>query len=152
MVGTVGASEVFIIALIVMLVLAAVAFVASRSASAGPSVPVPRPELDAATIRSVSDLVDRGRRIEAIKVLRDATGLGLKESKDWVDGWDPARAANLSHSASTPEPDAAVLEQLAIGARAVRASSGDIHAIKFVREETGWGLADAKAYVDRLGG
>ena len=29
--------------------------------------------------------IDRGHKIEAIKLLRDATGLGLKESKDAVE-------------------------------------------------------------------
>ena len=29
--------------------------------------------------------VDAGRKIEAIKILRDETGLGLKEAKDAVD-------------------------------------------------------------------
>jgi hypothetical protein len=29
--------------------------------------------------------VDNGRKIEAIKILRDETGLGLKEAKDVVD-------------------------------------------------------------------
>lgn len=29
-----------------------------------------------------------GQKIQAIKVVRDATGLGLKESKDLVDSWD----------------------------------------------------------------
>jgi ribosomal protein L7/L12 len=36
-------------------------------------------------LQSVSDLVLQGRKIEAIKHYRDATGLGLKESKDAVD-------------------------------------------------------------------
>lgn len=33
----------------------------------------------------IKELVDGGRMIEAIKQLREATGLGLKESKDIVD-------------------------------------------------------------------
>ena len=33
----------------------------------------------------VADLVDRGLKIKAIKVYREATGAGLKEAKDAVD-------------------------------------------------------------------
>jgi large subunit ribosomal protein L7/L12 len=33
-------------------------------------------------------LAKNGRKIEAIKAVRDITGLGLKEAKDLVDSWD----------------------------------------------------------------
>jgi hypothetical protein len=33
----------------------------------------------------VSDLIDQGKRIAAIKAYRDATGAGLREAKDAVD-------------------------------------------------------------------
>jgi ribosomal protein L7/L12 len=32
-------------------------------------------------------LVERGSMIEAIKLVREKTGLGLKEAKDLVDAW-----------------------------------------------------------------
>jgi large subunit ribosomal protein L7/L12 len=35
--------------------------------------------------QSVEELVRAGRKIEAIKLLREETGLGLKEAKDQVD-------------------------------------------------------------------
>jgi ribosomal protein L7/L12 len=31
--------------------------------------------------------IQAGRKIEAIKIVRERTGLGLKEAKDMVDGW-----------------------------------------------------------------
>ena len=34
------------------------------------------------------DLARQGRKIEAIKVVREETGLGLKEAKDLVDSWE----------------------------------------------------------------
>jgi len=44
-------------------------------------------------------LVNEGRTIEAIKVLRQSEGIGLKQAKDWVD-WhiaqDPMLAAQLA--------------------------------------------------------
>jgi len=43
-------------------------------------------------------LVNEGRTIEAIKVLRQSEGIGLKQAKDWVDWYiaqDPMLAAQL---------------------------------------------------------
>lgn len=39
----------------------------------------------------VQDALDRGQKIEAIKRLRQATGLGLKEAKDRIDLASAAR-------------------------------------------------------------
>ncbi|MCB1519537.1 MAG: ribosomal protein L7/L12 [Hyphomicrobiaceae bacterium] len=44
-----------------------------------------RTRLSPATDRAVRDLVRQQRVIEAIKLVRQETGLGLKESKDLVD-------------------------------------------------------------------
>jgi ribosomal protein L7/L12 len=52
----------------------------SPSAPAGEAVPV------SAEVRA---LAMQGKKIQAIKVLRDETGLGLKESKDIVDRLAP---------------------------------------------------------------
>ena len=41
--------------------------------------------LDEATTRRVDDLLRANKKIEAIKVLREATGLGLKESKELAE-------------------------------------------------------------------
>lgn len=110
-----------------------------------PSVPVPPRPIDDATVQEITDLLARDRTIQAIKRLREATGAGLVEAKERIDAWHVAGSA-----ATTPETSA-VLDELAVEARRVRDSSGPIRAIKVVRERTGWGLADAKAYVDRLG-
>jgi ribosomal L7/L12-like protein/putative oligomerization/nucleic acid binding protein len=76
---------------------------ADRTASAvstGPVRPVPA-DLEA----KVRELVARGQKITAIKVVRMATGMGLKEAKDWVDAL-PSRSPAI---AQTPvaEPGAA---------------------------------------------
>ncbi|MFC5678810.1 ribosomal protein L7/L12 [Aeromicrobium endophyticum] len=133
----------------VAIVVLAVCLVASLAASwkgrsRTPSVPVPLVPLDEATAREVSDLIARDRKIQAIKLVRDATGAGLREAKERVEAWDAAPSAQ-------PVETSAVLDDLAAEARSVRDASGPIHAIKLVRERTGWGLADAKGYVDRLG-
>jgi Ribosomal protein L7/L12 C-terminal domain len=44
--------------------------------------------LDPQTEAAINDAMARGNKIEAIKIVREATGLGLKESKEAVDRLD----------------------------------------------------------------
>lgn len=46
--------------------------------------------LDPATHRSVTLALAARKKIEAIKILREATGMGLKESKETVEAWERA--------------------------------------------------------------
>lgn len=87
------------------------------------------PDLDA----RLRELAGDGKQIVAIKELRQATGMGLREAKEHV-------------FALTPEPPRRDLDRVL----ALVAQGKKIEAIKEMRERTGWGLADAKAYVDRL--
>lgn len=41
--------------------------------------------LDPQTEAAINDAMARGNKIEAIKIMREATGMGLKESKEAVD-------------------------------------------------------------------
>jgi len=46
----------------------------------------------------VIQAIEQGRKIEAIKLLRKHTGLGLKESKEWIDSYErqhPGRIAPM---------------------------------------------------------
>jgi ribosomal protein L7/L12 len=45
-------------------------------------------DIDPALLDEIRTLSDSGRKIEAIKRLRDATGLGLAEAKDIVESLD----------------------------------------------------------------
>jgi ribosomal protein L7/L12 len=94
----------------------------------------------------------KGRTIDAIKQLRDAHGLGLKEAKDIIDahqhGPAPAHttapAGTTGFTASTAMgsvPDT-VLQALALGHK--------IEAIRLLREHAGIGLKEAKDRVDAL--
>jgi ribosomal protein L7/L12 len=136
------------VAIVVLAVCVVAALVARwRGRPKTPSVPVPPRPLDEATTREITDLIASNRKIEAIKRLRQATGAGLVEAKEQVDAW----GAGAQPTPTTTPEQSAVLDDLAVEATRVRDSSGAIHAIKLVRDRTGWGLADAKAYVDRLG-
>lgn len=53
-----------------------------------PAAPQMSVDVEAAIVSltpQLDDLIRRRRKIEAIKILYDATGLGLKEAKDVVD-------------------------------------------------------------------
>lgn len=84
---------------------------------------------------------ERGDLIEAIKIVRADTGLGLKEAKDLVDVYrsgHPLIAADF-------EADQSVMPNEAIQAIA---ASNVIEAIKIVREKKHLGLKEAKDFVD----
>ncbi|GEN86877.1 ribosomal protein L7/L12 [Oceanobacillus sp. FSL W8-0428] len=75
-------------------------------------------------------------KIKLIKFVRVETGLGLKEAKDLVEGNFKMNTAD-----SDTELQQKVKEMLQSG-------SGPIKATKYVREQTGWGLKEAKDFVD----
>jgi ribosomal protein L7/L12 len=92
--------------------------------------------------------IGRGDVIEAIKLLRAATGLGLKEAKDLVDAHRSGKTVSvvlLAHSESLPA--SGPLPQPVM--QALR-NGNKIEAIKLLREETGLGLKEAKDAVEAL--
>lgn len=55
--------------------------------------PIPTPHVLPATIASqIDDLVTAGKEIEAIKLLREHTGSGLRDAKDGIDRWVPGKS------------------------------------------------------------
>ncbi len=109
----------------------------------------------AAHDHQVLDLLTQGQKIGAIKRVRELTGVGLKEAKDFVEMLEQGKIEisspppPLSSDASptfyaTPEQaayDPEVRDYLARGLK--------INAIKRVRELTGLGLKEAKDWVDK---
>jgi ribosomal protein L7/L12 len=86
---------------------------------------------------------NRGQLVEAIKIARADTGLGLKEAKDLVD----------AYLAGNPVPDlqaSGFTENTTLpGAVIAAAESGNtMEAIRMLRTETGLGLKEAKDAVD----
>lgn len=92
-------------------------------------------------------LVVEGKALQAIKLVREATGMGLKEAKDYVyalaGGSDGLH--DLDTSSTSPADIRGDAELSALLAR-----GNTIGAIKRVRELTGMGLKEAKDYVDGL--
>ncbi|MEM6326155.1 MAG: ribosomal protein L7/L12 [Bacteroidota bacterium] len=82
----------------------------------------------------VVDLIREGRKIEAVKAVREATGASLKDALHAVEEIERGTAAD------DPMPEVVAL------AREGRA----VDAIALLRERTGLGLKEAKDVVDAL--
>jgi large subunit ribosomal protein L7/L12 len=102
-------------------------------------VPVSQPSADLE--QQVRLLMDRGRIIEAIKLYRKQTGVGLAEGKEAVEAIQ-AGASPPSLSEMGGDVEAELLRLLGKGQK--------IQAIKLYREHTGMGLAEAKRAVEAL--
>ncbi len=101
--------------------------------------------------------IHRGNIIEAIKIIRAASGLGLSEAKQLVDAYlkDNPTALNLSSTAEAQRmanlqlsPEAMVAAGLPAAAIMALANGNLIEAVKIVRNERQVSLAQAKNAVD----
>ncbi|TQF66326.1 hypothetical protein FK531_17565 [Rhodococcus spelaei] len=104
--------------------------------------------LDLETRERIERLVADHKNIHAIKVLRDATGLGLSEAKAAIDAvargeWVPSAGLDTA----PPPAGWALLEP---EVRALKQSGEPIKAIKLLRDRTGMSLREAKQTVDNL--
>jgi ribosomal protein L7/L12 len=88
----------------------------------------------------VVDALQSGHILDAIKLLRDAKGLGLQDAKDVADRYLRGNTvvAAPSRFPGAPPPD--VVSALQQGRK--------IEAIRLMRERTGLGLKEAKDAVD----
>ncbi len=94
----------------------------------------------------VLEALARHNAIEAIKRLRGATGLGLKEAKDVVDAYLQGRPV----PALPPSGGAASFASVPPAVLAALHQGQKIEAIRLLREHTGLGLKEAKDVVDAL--
>ncbi|KAB2844938.1 MAG: hypothetical protein F9K47_01900 [Burkholderiales bacterium] len=88
--------------------------------------------------REVQTAWDAGNKIEAIKLLREATGLGLAEAKSLLEAVPKVSLAGQG------ETDAS----LPVDVQAALARGNKIEAIRLLRQATGLGLKDAKDRID----
>lgn len=106
--------------------------------------------------REVEALLGQGKKIQAVKLYREQTGLGLREAKDAVDliehilqtrgpAFSQARSADPETELALPvvEPPGAEVRRYVLEGK-------KIQAIKLYREQTGLGLREAKEAIDRL--
>lgn len=88
----------------------------------------------------VLDALRRNNTIEAIKLLCNSTGLGLKESKDLIDDYLRGNQTPIVAATSAIALPISVEEALNRGNK--------IEAIRLLRELTGLGLKEAKDAVE----
>jgi ribosomal protein L7/L12 len=109
--------------------------------------PWPVRAIDPQTQARLAELAGQGNTIQAIKDLRVATGLGLKEANDAVDA---IAAGHDVPGVLLPRRDVpATTEERA---RELIAQGRKIQAIKLIREEAGVDLIEAKNVADGLSG
>ncbi len=70
----------------------------------GLPVSVPMASLANQLPASVAEALRSGNKIEAIKLLREQTGLGLKEAKDAVEGMEVRKAGGTGHFPTIEKP------------------------------------------------
>jgi ribosomal protein L7/L12 len=107
------------------------------------------PTAGEAVRREVGRLLTQDRKLDAIKLMRDTSGLGLKEAKDAVELME-----KLPASAPPPPGLVATIRQAQETSEEVQKlvkRGRKIEAIKLIRAQTGMGLREAKDLVDRLG-
>ena len=86
-----------------------------------------------------------GKKIQAIKRVREATGLGLAEAKDRVDHWNESAERAAARSGSQGGPD-----RLAVEAGAVLRASGWDTAMGYLREQHGMSEDAAREFLNGL--
>ncbi len=99
---------------------------------------------------SMKTLISSGNKLEAIKVYREVTGVGLKEAKDAVEKLE--QGADISLPDPAPEPDTTRFNNSAEMMDEVKRllwQENKIEAIKVYREFFHTGLAEAKSAVDQ---
>ncbi len=97
----------------------------------------------------ITELLLQNKKIDAIKLYREQTGLGLKEAKDAVEAIERGETPALPSPrllATAPHPYSIDLDSITALAR----QGNKIGAIKLYREQTGVGLKEAKDAVEAI--
>jgi ribosomal protein L7/L12 len=106
--------------------------------------------------REVEALLMQGKKIEAIKLYREQTGLGLREAKDMIDQIENTlrtqgpSSYGAQHTGPETEIALSAVESPGAEVRHYVRQGKKIEAIKLYREQTGLGLREAKEAIDQL--
>jgi Ribosomal protein L7/L12 C-terminal domain len=123
------------------------ALVVSRSNARALATPTPAAPLSEATVAQISGLLRQEKKIPAIKVLREATGLGLADAKLRIDRWSDAVELAAVRPDAVPVRDD---ERLRIEASAILATAGWHTAESFLTQQRGLTPEAARALLDAL--
>jgi ribosomal protein L7/L12 len=155
-----GVPELLVLALVVLVIAAVIIAVvlavtaANRRGASGavvmPAGPMTPPELTG----HLRDLVAQNKRIHAIKLLRERTGMGLKDAKNAVEalaaGYPVRHPALMTPPAPPAAPAAQPQADLATRVRHLKESGQTERAVFLVRGETGMNHDEATLFVNSL--
>lgn len=97
----------------------------------------------------VRDLMAARNKVEAIRLVREATGLGLAEAKAALEQWESGGTLPRPKS-GTSAPGGAAISDLPPEVTALARQGKTIEAIKLLREQRSLGLKEAKDLVDQV--
>lgn len=162
--------EILTVLGVVIVIVVVILLVRRALRSMRPEVPSIRPSGQSALPFSVSPtvvtaeaaheverLLSQGQKIQAIKLLREQTGLGLAETKNLIDTWPNAITVAQHRFAPYVASPTAAVPPVAQGVLPpdviaqidhLVAADQKIHAIKLFRAATGVGLKEAKDRID----
>ena len=98
----------------------------------------------------VQSLLVQGRKIEAIKLLKERSGIPLEAAKTAVDAMEKLGAVGTTTLSITTNTTTLSQQDAAEIQRLIRQGE-KIEAIKLIRNRTGLGLKEAKDIADQLG-
>lgn len=96
--------------------------------------------------QNIKAMLLQGRKIEAIKYLKDNVSMGLKEAKDYVEGLTIEDEEKVTREPGLNNLDVETVEE----ARELLRQGYKMEAIKLIREESGISLKEAKEFVESL--
>jgi ribosomal protein L7/L12 len=102
---------------------------------------------DADALERIKALAQAGQKIEAIKLYRQASGVGLKEAKDAVEAIQAGQPVTLTRATSAPLDEKSAL---LVSVKLLLQAGNKIEAIKVYRQATGLGLKEAKDAVEAM--
>ncbi|MEV4165810.1 50S ribosomal protein L7/L12 [Nonomuraea dietziae] len=137
---------------IIAAIIAAIAISAGKAARGRTPHPMITPTTPAELEHQLRALVNEGKTILAIKILRQHTGLSLQDAKTAVDGMRAGRRL-IDHPAMTrlPQPPPRLHQaDLATRVRELKAAGREQQAVHLVIGETGMTQGEAQTFVQAL--
>ncbi|MEU4548024.1 hypothetical protein [Nonomuraea dietziae] len=137
---------------IIAAIIAAVAINAGKAARGRTPQPTIAPTTPAELENDLQTLVNQGKTILAIKILRQHTGLSLQDAKTAVDGMRAGRRL-VDHPAMArlPQPPPRAHQaDLATRVRELKAAGREQQAVHLVIGETGMTQSEAQTFVQAL--
>lgn len=107
----------------------------------------PSPDMDEVKKQALHILIQEGSKLKAVKWVKEQTGWGLKESKFYVDDLQTQEIVPEDTLDAMPKPDMGEINKQVLH---LIQEGLKLKAVKWVREQLGWGMKESKIYVDNL--